>query len=290
MTLLRFAFIFGVVLIILVGCRPAMVTQENAQGFDYTIIEADQSYNFTMAQMYDLLKGSKLFPKGGIIDAASVSEVLDSILFDSLIGLASKDMTLEDNYEQYRVFKLRYYNGLITEYINQRVYNRVEIDSLKVVDYYNGRPDLFTVDEQVLVSHILISPKGLKQGTDSALYKGLPQVKIDAAAKKRIHELRGMIDTPESFKDIARQYSHDKATGEIGGLIGWVSRGVYLEPFDSIAFSMKPGDISQPYEDYLGWHILYLEHFIPTSVPPLTPELYQLALAQRCEVSSSGCS
>ncbi|UCG60610.1 MAG: peptidylprolyl isomerase [Candidatus Zixiibacteriota bacterium] len=284
--LLRFSTILAAVLFLLVGCRPTMVTQENAQGFDYVIVEGDQSFEVTMAQLYNELKGSKLFPGGGIVEPDSIEIVLDSIVLDTLDGFEAAFVDLESNYELHRQYKSRYRDALIAGYLDKFVYGKVEIDSQAVADFYFSRPDLFTLPERVFVYHILIAAKGLRYGPDSLLYEDMTRPEVEAEAEKVSREIRSMIDSPESFKEIAAQYSHDTTARSSGGLVGWAERGLYLHPFDSVAFAMKPGDISDPYEDSYGWHIVMVEDYQAEGMPPLNAQTY-LAAAENYRIAQA---
>ncbi len=275
--LLRFSIVVLSALVLLSGCRQTMITDENAQGFDYVIVEADQSYRLTMTQLYKDLRESELFPDGGIISPDSVRKVVDSILCDTLDGFEAWFVKLDEHYDMYRQFKTRYHDTLVNAYLTEFVYNKVEIDSQAVADFYYSRPDLFTIAERVFVYHILIAPKGLKYGPDSLLYEDMTRPELEAATEKAAREIRAMIDSPESFMEVAAQYSHDTTARQTGGLVGWAERGLYLHPFDSVAFAMKPGDICDPYPDSYGWHILYVADYQPEGMMPLEGEMYLAA-------------
>ncbi|MFQ6008183.1 MAG: peptidylprolyl isomerase, partial [Candidatus Zixiibacteriota bacterium] len=91
------------------------------------------------------------------------------------------------------------------------------------------------------------------------------------------YQVRRLLDFVEPFSKVALKYSHDKEQAAAGGDIGWTPRGYYIHPFDSVAFSMKPGEISEPFKDQTGWHIIYIEDYQPEGIPPLDEEQYQVA-------------
>ncbi|MBW2937584.1 peptidylprolyl isomerase [Aureisphaera sp. CAU 1614] len=82
-----------------------------------------------------------------------------------------------------------------------------------------------------------------------------------ANAKDRINEIYGLLQQGESFEDLAKQYSDDKATGLNGGKMRPFSKGqLKAPPFEEAAYSLKnPGDISKPVQTRFGWHIIRLE-------------------------------
>ncbi len=97
-----------------------------------------------------------------------------------------------------------------------------------------------------------------------------------------------MLCLGEPFANAAYKYSHDDATRDKSGYQGWTVRNTYLAPFDSVAFSTKPGEFSKPYRDKDGWHILYISDYLPEGQPPISrPEVYQSALATLRTVKSN---
>jgi parvulin-like peptidyl-prolyl isomerase len=58
------------------------------------------------------------------------------------------------------------------------------------------------------------------------------------------------------FGAIAKQQSTDTSTAENGGDLGWFTRGEMVKEFEDAAFSLQPGQISQPVHTKFGWHII----------------------------------
>jgi len=156
-------------------------------------------------------------------------------------------------------------------------YKKVTVDSQEVVAFRSSRPDLFALDEQVMLYQILISPLGLQNGPDSSYYNSLTPEQLDRKTAEYAWRIHRLLDFGEPFKEVARWYSHDVRTKSQGGLVGWTTRGMYLDPFDSIAFAMDSGEISQPYRDETGWHILYVQRLIDEGMQPLDEEQYKAA-------------
>lgn len=62
---------------------------------------------------------------------------------------------------------------------------------------------------------------------------------------------------PAVFADLARRYSQDPGSGRRGGDLGWFGRGMMVQPFDSIAFALPDGAVSEPFLTDFGWHIIH---------------------------------
>jgi parvulin-like peptidyl-prolyl isomerase len=151
----------------------------------------------------------------------------------------------------------------------EQVGAKVVIDSQEVIDYYRQHPENFSYPEQVDVYHILVSPLGFRQGPDSALVDRYTREDLEAFAAEYASRLYRLLLNGELFQNVAREYSHDVNSRDLGGHLGWVRPGVYIDPFDSVAFALKDGEFSEPYPDLNGVHILYRARYNPGGPLPL---------------------
>lgn len=73
-------------------------------------------------------------------------------------------------------------------------------------------------------------------------------------------ELRAsIVSGDESFADAAKRESADTASAAHGGLLGKVTKGNFVPEFDSVAFSLKPGVVSQPVLTPFGYHLIKVD-------------------------------
>jgi len=73
-------------------------------------------------------------------------------------------------------------------------------------------------------------------------------------------EIIKMLEDGADFEDLARRYSLDEATKDIGGMI-WpeFGRNETYPTFEEAVFSMEIGTIGGPVETPLGYHVIWLE-------------------------------
>lgn len=83
-----------------------------------------------------------------------------------------------------------------------------------------------------------------------------PQQKQEA--RNQLLDLRTRIEAGEDFATLARKYSDDPSVVTNGGDMGWVGRGRMVPQFEAMAFKLKPGEISMPFESDFGFHIMQL--------------------------------
>lgn len=99
--------------------------------------------------------------------------------------------------------------------------------------------------EEVHAAHIMkMVPRGDEKAADSL------KLVIDELYKRAL--------AGEDFAELARQFSDDKGSAMRGGDLSWFGRGMMVKPFEDAAFSMKAGEISEPFRSNYGWHFIHM--------------------------------
>ncbi len=62
----------------------------------------------------------------------------------------------------------------------------------------------------------------------------------------------------KSFEEVAKDKSLCPS-GKKGGSLGWFSRGQMVKEFETAAFSLQKGEISQPVKTRFGWHVIKVD-------------------------------
>ncbi len=121
--------------------------------------------------------------------------------------------------------------------------------------------DRRTKAQPIVASHIMVSSFKDTSATST---------------KNRINEIYGLLQQGESFEDLAKQYSDDKATGLNGGKMRPFTKGqLKAPPFEEAAYALKkPGEISKPIQTRFGWHIIRLEEI--KEIPSYEDQLPEL--------------
>ncbi|TBR09536.1 MAG: peptidylprolyl isomerase [Candidatus Nitrosotenuis sp.] len=60
----------------------------------------------------------------------------------------------------------------------------------------------------------------------------------------------------EKFAEIAKELSLDTGSGKRGGELGYFGRGKMVKPFETAAFKLAVGEISEPVKTEYGYHII----------------------------------
>jgi len=102
------------------------------------------------------------------------------------------------------------------------------------------------------------------RGSMSPPKPGKPDL-TDAEGLEKAKAIRQRLVDREDFAKVAREESYD-ATAEKGGDMGEIGHGRTLPQFETAAFALKPGDISEPVRTPYGYHIIQVQS---RSVKPL---------------------
>ena len=82
-------------------------------------------------------------------------------------------------------------------------------------------------------------------------------------AGERIRDLREQIMAGEDFAELARRFSTDESSANLGGLLNWFPQNSLGPAFQQEIDRLEVGDLSvalsEPFQTQMGWHVLLLE-------------------------------
>jgi peptidyl-prolyl cis-trans isomerase SurA len=114
----------------------------------------------------------------------------------------------------------------------------------------------------------------------------------DARAKDKIFEVYDQLKAGRSWDELCKEYSEDGSTKDTGGRLKPFGVGALaaVPEFEKMAFYLKtPGEISDPFQSNVGWHIIRLERKIPMpSFADMEPSLKRrVARDERLQLSKT---
>jgi peptidyl-prolyl cis-trans isomerase D len=149
--------------------------------------------------------------------------------------------------------------------------DQVTVEPEEVEAYFNTNPDEFREEKTVSARHILLK---VAADADTETVEKRRQEAAAIAAKAK---------AGEDFAELAKTYSEGPSK-DSGGNLGTFKRGTMVKPFADKAFSMQPGDVSDPVKTQFGWHIIKVEKVNPETVVDLataTPKIEKKLREQR---------
>lgn len=146
----------------------------------------------------------------------------------------------------------------------------------------------------------------LRYLTESQLYRQRVQEAIEAEAPTTAEQVQARhilvateeearavierLEAGEDFATLAKELSLDTSSGAQGGELGWFTRGMMVAEFSDAAFSLEPGQISEPVKTEYGYHVIQVEaHEQNRAIAPEDMDSFrQQYFAEWLETQTSG--
>lgn len=74
-------------------------------------------------------------------------------------------------------------------------------------------------------------------------------------SESKAKTLKIMLNEGEDFAYLARQYSQCPSKA-VGGDLGYFKRGQMVKEFETAAFNLPVGEVSEPVQTQFGWHLI----------------------------------
>lgn len=224
--------------------------QMSAQGNDFS--------GFNRCQVLGLLMEDKMYAHHAVQDSVEVSEARIQGIIEERIDFLRRNLgSMDKILEYYRMkseadFRAEQYlvtkNNELTQGMREKITDEVEITPEEVRLFFNSIPkdDLPVFGVELEVSQIIIEPV-------------IPQVEKQKVID-RLNEFRDdVINNGASFFSKALLYSEDPGSKSNGGFYKMTRKTTFVKEFKDVAFSLREGEISKPFETEYGYHIIFLE-------------------------------
>lgn len=206
----------------------------------------------------DIFEGlliNKLMLHQAEIDSVSITEDQINREMDNRINYMIRSAGSRESLEKQMNKTVReikeYYKDVIKESLlisetNKKITANIKITPKDVSDFYNNIPkdSLPTVEQEYEFSQIVITPIIPKEEKE--------------LIKNRLNGYRERILKGDKFSTLATLYSEDEASAKKGGELGFFTRGSMVSEFESVAFSLREGEVSPVFESKFGFHIIQM--------------------------------
>jgi peptidyl-prolyl cis-trans isomerase D len=172
--------------------------------------------------------------------------------FKSQVSVSDADLTgfFDKRKESYRIAEKRKLRYAIVDV--EEIRKQITVPEADIEAFYKQNNAQYSTPEQIRASHILFKTDG----------------KDEAAVKAQAEGVLKRVKAGEDFAALAKQYSEDDSNKDKGGDLDYFGRGTMVPEFDTAAFAMKAGDISDLVKTSFGFHIIKLvDHRLATTKP-----------------------
>jgi peptidyl-prolyl cis-trans isomerase D len=254
----------------------------STQSVDKAILAApefQQDGEFSSDRFRMVLRRSSMTPLGYrevLANQALISQVqLGTGLSDTALPYEIKRQSALEN--EVREFEFVTFN---TEELKQGI----TVEAQEVADFYAANNARFMTEEKVSISYVVLSKADLDvdiEVTEEELTQAYDEYVAQQAeyeerqashilieindernaeqAKVLAEEIAAKAKGGESFADLAKAHSDDTGSKNIGGDLGFNTRGGFVTEFDDVLFVMEKGAISAPVETEFGFHVIQLQ-------------------------------
>ncbi|MEO2072501.1 MAG: peptidylprolyl isomerase [Zunongwangia sp.] len=235
---------------------------------DYIILDSDidltrkdiqsqgnSTANVTDCQLAGSLMENKLYAHQAIQDSIIVPDAqINNYIDQQIAGMVRQLGSIEDVLEFYkRDSEAEFRNELfdlnkqsqLAQKMRQKIIENIEVTPEEVRAYFNEIPkdSLPVFGDEVEISEIVVKPEVPEEEK---------QKTID-----RLNQFReDVLENGSKFATKAILYSDDTQTG--GNILSLGRKDAFVKEFKDVAFSLREGEISEPFETTYGYHIIQL--------------------------------
>jgi peptidyl-prolyl cis-trans isomerase D len=160
--------------------------------------------------------------------------------FKSQVTVNDADLAgyFEKHKDTYRVGEKRKVKYALLDV--EKLRETVKITDADIQAFYQQNIAQYQTPEEIRASHILFKLDG----------------KNESDVQAKANEVLKRVKAGEDFAALAKQYSEDDSNKDKGGDLDYFPRGAMVPEFETAAFALKPGEISDLVKTSFGFHII----------------------------------
>ncbi|EGZ47150.1 peptidylprolyl isomerase [Neisseria wadsworthii] len=234
---------------------------------------------------FSQVKFNEYLKQIGISEDQLVEQERDALALETLENLSRDGAIVSDAQAKQIVSILNAARIVRMTTINPEAFlAKVSLDDATLKSYYEANKKNYILPQAVKFQYIALAPEDLigkqtvseaelKEAYEKSANDGKPRRSVQhiliplgnsdeekEANKKLAEKVAAEAKArPESFGELAKQYSSDAATVGNGGNLGFIQKGGQLpKAFEDAVFAMEQGKVSGPVQVDYGYHIIKL--------------------------------
>ncbi len=245
------------------GCGGIGSDKDTVAIVDGTVIKLDVlDKNFKLIEKtYKEIYGEAIMTEqidGKSVRSIVLSETLDNLIDDVLVaqalekeGFKVSEADIDKRYADFMANDFeknpgnkKFYeeNGIGKDFIRNAIKSQIHVAEFE--KRINDEVLLKSTDLDTLFKQYVVQVKARHI-----------LVEQENKAKEIADKLKNGVD----FASLAKTESLDPGSASKGGDLGFFKRGAMVKEFDSVAFSLKAGETSEPVKTQFGYHIIQIE-------------------------------
>lgn len=173
--------------------------------------------------------------------------ILQRIVQGMVLSKIAKDNGFDKRPDIKEQIELMTNDLLASQYLLKEVVGKINVTEDDINLYYKAHQEEFRTPEMVRARHILIKVDKSASNDDKA------------KARSKAEDILKKIKAGEDFAKLASEFSEDPGSKNNGGDLGFFPKGRMVPDFEKVAFSLKPGEVSDVVETPFGFHIIKVE-------------------------------
>jgi peptidyl-prolyl cis-trans isomerase C len=157
-------------------------------------------------------------------------QLLEQLIAVELVYNYAKDTEMEKN-EAYLTEVEDAKKDILNALVINSLFSQVDVTDQDALEYYSENSETFGGEETVSASHILVD------------------------SYEKAADIKAKIDAGLAFEEAALEYSNCPSKSS-GGNLGSFTRGRMVPEFESAAFSLPIGVLSDPVQTNFGFHLI----------------------------------
>lgn len=223
-------FVFGL-------CLPFAACQQKGEikgrgGNGGPVVAKIDGQEITLEEFNERLKEYPSLAHSGEIGVEVKKGFLDNLITRELLYQEALRTGIDKEKETADFIEEMKRRVVVDRFFKKEVDEKVSVSAEEVKKFFTENPDEAKSSDEVRASHILLK------------------------TREEAEMVRKKIKAGSKFEDLAKQYSIDPGSKGRGGDLGYFQKGMMVPEFDTAAFKLKTGEVSDIVETRFGYHLI----------------------------------
>ncbi len=239
------------------ACKQKVEVKKAATG---PVVATINDKEITLSEFTERIKEYPALAHGGEMSEETKKGFLDNLIVRELIFQEALRRGIDKDKETIDFIEEMKKRVIVDKFFKKEVDQKTQVSDEEIKKFFDDNPEEAKTPDEVRASHILLKTR---EEADMVLKK------VKQGAK---------------FEDLAKKFSMDPGSKEAGGDLGFFSQGMMVPEFDSVAFKLNVGEVSDIVQSRFGFHIIKLlekKEGKQKSIDESKPEIEKKLLGQK---------